>query len=143
MPGTGEPQPSLHPLALLSDEAARATLAATMRWTLLTTLLGATAIWLSTNWRNAAMFAVGGSISAASIYEWLRLMRLLMDHQDQKRTGSGASLVVAFFFLRLLFFAAAIYGSLKWIEGSIFALLAGLALAVILLAWQALRLLRN
>jgi K+ transporter len=51
--------------------------------------------------------------------------------------------VVAFFLLRLLFFAAAIYGSLKWIDGSPFALLVGLALAVITMAWQALRLLRS
>lgn len=142
-PGSGTPQPPTHPFAPLSDDAARATLAAAIRWALLITLLGALAIWISTNWHNAAMFAVGGTISAASLYEWLRLMRLLMDHQDQNKSGSGAGLVVAFFFLRLLFFAAAIYGSLKWIEGSVFALLAGLALAVVLLAWQALRLLRG
>ena len=132
-----------HPLALLTDEAAMATLKSAMKWTLLFALLGAAALWIGSNWRNAGMFAVGGLISAASIYEWQRLMRVFTAKMDRKETGSGTGLVVAFFLLRLLFFAAAIYGSLKWIDGSPFALLVGLALAVITMAWQALRLLRS
>lgn len=137
-----EPQAE-HPLALLSDEAALALLAGAMKWTLFIALLGALALWIASGWRNAAIFAVGGLISAASIYEWQRLLRLFNAKMDQKKTPGGAGLVVGFFMLRLLFFAAAIYGSLKWIEGSAFALIAGLALAVITLAWQALTLLRG
>ncbi len=45
--------------------------------------------------------------------------------------------------LRLTIFAAAIYGSLKCFQGSAIALLCGLGLAMIAMAWEALRLLKD
>jgi ATP synthase I chain len=135
--------PPEHPLALLTDEAAAAVLTKALQWTLVLAAIGALALWIGSGWRNAAVFAVGGVISAASIFEWQRLMRLFNAKMDQKRAPGGAALVVTFFLLRLLFFAAAIYVSLKWIDGSAMALLVGLSLAVITLSWQALRLLRG
>lgn len=135
--------PPDHPLALLTDEAAAAVLGRALKWTLVLSAVGALALWVGAGWRTAAVFAVGGVISAASIFEWQRLMRLFNAKMDQKKTPGGAALVVVFFLLRLIFFAAAIYVSLKWIDGSAMALLVGLALAVITLSWQALRLLRG
>ncbi len=135
--------PPDHPLALLTDEAAAAVLGRALKWTLVLAAVGALALWIGAGWRTAAVFAVGGVISAASIFEWQRLMRLFNAKMDQKKTPGGAALVVVFFLMRLIFFAAAIYVSLKWIDGSAMALLVGLALAVITLSWQALRLLRG
>lgn len=142
-PNPDECLPAEQPDTLLTDEAAAATLTRALNWTLILTALGAVALWIGSGWRNAGVFAVGGLISAASIFEWQRLLRLFTAKMDQKKTPGGATLVVAFFLLRLLFFAAAIYGSLKWIDGSAIALLVGLSLAVIMLTWQALRLLRG
>ena len=45
--------------------------------------------------------------------------------------------------LRLIVFAAVIYGSLKCFQGSVVPLLFGLALAVLSLVWEVLRLLRD
>jgi hypothetical protein len=45
--------------------------------------------------------------------------------------------------LRLTVFAAAIYVSLKCFQGSVLALLCGLGLAIVTMAWEALRLLKD
>ena len=45
--------------------------------------------------------------------------------------------------LSLLFFAAAIYVSLKCFRGSLIALVCGLSLAVLTLMWEALRMFRD
>ena len=42
-------------------------------------------------WRNAAMLAVGALISAASIVEWQRLVRLINAKLDSKRPRRGAA----------------------------------------------------
>jgi hypothetical protein len=51
--------------------------------------------------------------------------------------------VVTLFVLRLTVFAGVIYGSLKCFRGSVIALLCGLGLALVTMAWEALRLLRD
>jgi hypothetical protein len=89
------------------------------------------------------MLAVGALISAASIFEWQRLIRLFNAKLDQQQTPRGAALVVVFFLARLLVYAGLIYGSLKCLQGSPVALLCGLGLAMLVLAWEALRLLRD
>jgi hypothetical protein len=89
------------------------------------------------------MLAVGAVLSAASILEWQRLIRLINSRLDQNRIPRGAVTVVVFFLLRLIIFAAAIYGSLKCFQGSAIALLCGLGLAMIAMAWEALRLLKE
>jgi hypothetical protein len=89
------------------------------------------------------MLAVGAAISAASITEWQRLIRLINAKLDKQKTPRSALLVVTFFVLRLTVFAGAIYGSLKCFHGSVVALLCGLGLAVVAMAWEALRLLKD
>jgi len=85
----------------------------------------------------------GGLISAASILEWQRLVRLMNARMKRRQTSRGAFLVIGFFLVRLLFFAAVIYGSLKCFQGSPIALVCGLSLAVATLMWEALRMLRG
>jgi hypothetical protein len=51
--------------------------------------------------------------------------------------------VVFFFVLRLTIFAGVIYGSLKCFHGSAVALLFGVALAVLAIGWESIRLLRD
>jgi K+ transporter len=94
-------------------------------------------------WRDAAMLAVGAAISALSILEWQRLIRLFNTRMDQEKTPKGAVTVVSFFLLRLILFGAAIYGSLKCFKGSAIVLLVGLSLAIVAMMWEALRVLRD
>jgi hypothetical protein len=132
-----------HPLVELTDEALQALLRRAVRDTLILGLLPALMLLIASGWRDAAMLAVGALISAASILEWQRLIRLINAKLDQKKTPRSALLVVGFFVLRLTVFAGAIYGSLKCFHGSVVALLCGLGLAVVAMAWEALRLLKD
>jgi hypothetical protein len=135
--------PPVHPLVAFTD----ADLASLLRravW--VTVVLGALAdlvIGLGMGWRNAVLFAVGAAISALSILEWGRLIKLFNASLDQGKTPKGAWLVVGLFLVRLTVFAGVIYGSLKCFQGSPIVLVCGLALAVIGLLWEALRLLRG
>jgi hypothetical protein len=132
-----------HPIAGLTDEALQALLKRAIRGTLILGILASLVLWVASGWRNAALFATGAVISAASILEWQRLIRLFNAKLDQKKAPRGAVTVVGFFVIRLILFAGAIYGSLKCFQGSAIALLCGLGLAVIAMAYEALRLLRD
>jgi hypothetical protein len=136
---TEEPQPILS----LTEESLEALLKRAVRNTAILGVLPALVLLLASGWRNAAMLLTGALISAASIFEWLRLVRLINDRMRKKKAQRGAVLVVGFFLLRLMFFAAAIYGSLKCFQGSPMALVCGLSLAVVTLTWEAIRLLRG
>lgn len=127
----------------LTDVALEALMKRAMRVTLAMGAALSLILLVASGWRNAAMAAVGTAISTASILEWQRLIRLFNARLDQQKSPRGAALVVAFFLLRLLVYAAAIYGSLKCFRGSAIALLCGLGLAMLALAWEALRLLRD
>ena len=133
----------IHPLVGLTDEALQALLRRAIRDTLILGLFPGLALLIASGWRNAAMLAVGALISAASILEWQRLIRLINAKLDQQKTPRSALLVVGFFVLRLTVFGGAIYGSLICFHGSVVALLCGLGLAVVALAWEALRLLKD
>ncbi len=132
-----------NPIAGLTDDALQALLNRAIRETLILGLLASAVLWVSSGWRNAGMMATGAVISAASIFEWQRLIRLFNAKLDQNKTPKGAATVVGFFVIRLILFAGAIYGSLKCFQGSAIALLCGLGLAVIAMAFEALRLLKD
>ncbi len=127
----------------LTDADLEGLLHRAIRNTLIFGLLASLVIWKAASWRDAAMMATGTAISAASIFEWRRLARFIAAKLDKKQTPRGSAFAVVFFVLRLTVFAAAIYVSLKCFRGSAVALLCGLALAVLTLVWEALRLLRN
>ena len=132
-----------HPILGLTEETLEALLKRAVRNTAILGLLPALVLLVATGWRDAAMLLTGALISAASIFEWLRLVRLINDRMKKKKAQRGAVLVIAFFLLRLVFFGAAIYGSLKCFQGSPIALVCGISLAVVTLMWEAVRLLRE
>jgi hypothetical protein len=126
----------------ITDEGLEALLKRAIRITLIIGVLASLILWKAAGWRTAAMMATGAGISAASIYEWRRLARFIAAKMDRKPVTKGASLAVVFFMVRLVVFGAAIYVSLKCFQGSAIALFCGLALAVLALVWEAVRLLR-
>jgi len=131
------------PAAELTDADLEAVLRRALRNTLLLGLIPTVALWIASGWRNAAMMATGTAISAASIMEWRRLARFISAKLDRKQPPRGAAVAVLFLVLRLTLFAGAIYVSLKCFRGSAVALLCGLGLAVVVMAWEGLRLLRE
>ena len=132
-----------HPLAALDDADLDALLRRAIRITIVLGVLASLILWFASGWRNAAMLAAGAAISAASIFEWQRLIHFINAKLDNKQAPRGTAIAVVFFLLRLLVFAGVIYGSLKCFRGSVAALLCGLGLAVLATVWEALRLLRN
>lgn len=132
-----------HPIAGLTDAALDTMLKRAMRITAILGAVLAVIVWIAMSWRDGAMLAVGAAISAASILEWQRLIRLFNARMDKQKMPRGAATVVTFFLLRLILFAGVIYGSLKCFQGSAIALLFGLSLAIVAMMWEALRLLRD
>ena len=132
-----------HPILGLTEGSVEALLQRAIRNTLILGLIPALVLLIASGWRDAAMLATGALISAASIFEWLRLVRLMNARMRKQKAQRGAILVIGFFLVRLLVFAAAIYGSLRCFQGSPIALLCGLGLALATLLWEAIRLLKE
>jgi hypothetical protein len=114
-----------------------------IRNTLILGLVAAVVVLVTSGWRDAAMLVTGTLISAASIYEWQRLVRVINAKLDNQETPRSAPAVVIFFVLRLTVFAGVIYGSLKCFQGSVVALLCGLGLAAMAIGWEAISMLRD
>lgn len=132
-----------HSMPEITDETLEGMLRRALRITLILGSLAALILWKAAGWRTAAMMATGAAISAAGIYEWRRLARLISAAFSKNQVPRGAPLAVLFFFVRLGVFAAAIYVSLICFRGSPVALFCGLALALAAMVWEALRLLRE
>ena len=109
--------------------------------------VGVPVLWWKLGWPTAALFAVGGLISGTGLFEWLRLMTALMQRMD---SGGATPVpvrpltpVLIGFFLRLGLALALLYGSLKLLDGSVYALIGGLALGVAALSIEGLRLIKS
>jgi hypothetical protein len=131
----------------LTDEALQALLKRAIRNTLILGVLVSVALAISSAWGTGALFLSGALISAASIFEWQRLVRLINSRMGSRMRSEdvprGAGLAIAFILVRLIVFGGVIYGSLKCFQGSPIALVCGLSLAVVTLTWEALGLLRG
>jgi hypothetical protein len=132
-----------HPIIDLTPADLDAMLRRALRNTLILGMISALAVWIGAGWPSAALLLTGMLISATSIWEWQRLARLINARMDKQKTPTSAFAVVLFFVLRLTVYAGAIYGSLKCFQGSVVALVFGMGLAVIVIAWEAMRLLRD
>jgi hypothetical protein len=127
----------------LSDEALQVLLRRAIRNTLIIGSLVALVLSIPLGWGSGALFASGALVSAASIFEWRRLVRIINSRMRNEAGPRGAGLSIAFILLRLVLFGAVIYGSLKCFRGTPIALVCGLSLAVLTLTWEALKLLRG
>ncbi len=131
------------PIADISDKDQEALFQRAIRNTLILGALCALAVLIGLGWRSAAMLLTGTLISAASILEWQRLVRVINAKLNNRKTPRSAPAVVLLFVLRLTVFAGVIYGSLKWFQGSVVALLCGLGLAALTVGFEAVRMLRD
>jgi hypothetical protein len=105
-------------------------------------LVGFPAIWLVSGWQTAGLFLVGAAISAGGVYESRRLVRIVNAKLDNQKSPKSTGVVLALFFLRLGIAAGVLYVSLRCLHGSVYGMVAGLALAMIALSLEAVRLTR-
>jgi hypothetical protein len=99
-------------------------------------------VWWKMGWPSAALLVVGAAISGSGLFEWLRLMSAVMVRMDGGQTARPMAMVLVGFFLRLGVAVVVLYVSLKYLNGSVYALAAGLALGVFALAVEGLRLMK-
>jgi len=99
-------------------------------------------VWWKMGWRSALLFLIGAAISGSGLWEWLRLMIAVMQRMDAGQTPRPMGRVLSSFFLRLGLTLVLLYVSLKFLDGSVYALAAGLAMGVFALTFEALRLVK-
>jgi hypothetical protein len=105
-------------------------------------LVGAPLVWWKLGWQSAALLLVGAAISGSGLWEWLRLMTAVMVRMDGGGKARPMGMVLFGFFLRLGLTVVLLYVSLKVLNGSVYALAAGLALGVFALTIEGLRLMK-
>lgn len=143
----------MNPLMHFSDEDATRTIQRALRTLAVLVVVGVPLLGWKLGWPTAGLFAVGAAISAASLWKWLRLMVVALAYMDVPAEGADASAapakaakpmgpVLVGFFLTLGLSVVVLYGSLKYLDGSVYALAAGLTLGVFALVIEALRLVK-
>lgn len=129
-------------LESFSDADFRTTILRALRLLAIISVIGAALLWWKQGWQSAALLAVGSVISASGLWEWLRLMTAVMARMDQGGEARPMAMLLLGFFIRLAATVALLYVSLKVLNGSVYALAAGLALGVFALTVEGLRLVK-
>lgn len=126
-----------------SDQDLRVVLNRALRTVAIALLVLAPILWIAWGWRSMVLFLVGGAIAGTGIIEWRQLMSAVLARLSTAgSTPRPLGPVLFWFFARLAAAAAVLYVSLKSLDGKVAALLIGLALAVVALFIEAVRLFR-
>ncbi|MCU1226552.1 MAG: hypothetical protein JWQ42_4645 [Edaphobacter sp.] len=125
-----------------SDEDFKRTILRALRLLAVVTVVAAPLLWWKLGWQSAVLLLVGAAISGSGLYEWLRLMTAVMVRMDGGAKARPMGMVLLGFFLRLGLTVVLLYVSLKILDGSVYALAAGLALGVFALSVEGLRLMK-
>jgi hypothetical protein len=129
-----------------SDQDLREVLNRALRNVLIAMAVGIPIVWIAWGWRSMLLFLVGGVIAATGILEWRQLMAAVLvrlEMPDARGTPRPMGPVLFWFFVRLVAAAGLLYVSLRSLDGKVAALLLGIALALVALFLEALRLFRG
>jgi len=129
-------------LESFSDADFKRTIWSALRLLVVITAIAAPVIWWKMGWQSAVLLLVGSLISGSGLFEWLRLMTAVMVRMDGGGKAKPMGLILFGFFLRLGLTVVLLYVSLKVLNGSVYALAAGLALGVFALTVEGLRLMK-
>jgi hypothetical protein len=125
-----------------SDEDFRRVMLRSLRLMAIVTAIAAPLLWWKMGWKTAALLVVGAAISGSGLWEWLRLMTAVMVRMDGGAKARPMGLVLMGFFLRLGGAIAVLYVSLRFLDGSVYALAAGLGMGVFALSFEALKMVK-
>jgi hypothetical protein len=130
-----------------TDQDLRAVFNRALRTVLIATLVGIPILWMSWGWRSMLLFVVGAVVAGTGVLEWRQLMGAVLVRLDPVNAGEAPARplgpILFWFFLRLVAAAALLYVSLRSLHGKAAALLIGIALALLSLFLEALRLFRG
>jgi hypothetical protein len=135
----------------LTDEDATRTIVRALRLLAIMTVIAAPLVGWKLGWQSAALLVSGAAISAAGLWKWLRLMTVVIARMDVSQVdgNTGESIpgqarplgtVLVGFFGTMGLMLVVLYGSLKLLDGSVYALFAGLGMGILALTVEALRL---
>ena len=125
-----------------TDADFKRTMWSALRLLVVITAVAAPLVWWKLGWPSAVLLLVGALISGSGLYEWLRLMTAVMVRMDGGGKARPVGMVLVGFFLRLGLTIVLLYVSLKLLNGSVYALAAGLTLGVFALTIEGLRLMK-
>ncbi|WP_254061776.1 ATP synthase subunit I [Granulicella sp. L60] len=140
--GVGKGDDVLRTMESFSDADFKKTIWSALRLLGVITVVAAPLVWWKLGWQSAVLLLVGAVISGSGLFEWLRLMTAVMVRMDGGGKAKPMGLVLFGFFLRLGLTVVLLYVSLKFLNGSVYALAAGLALGVFALTVEGLRLMK-
>lgn len=132
-----------NPFLDFTDADLKASMRRAIRLTGILAVLGFFALLFTAGWQTGALFVAGAVVSATGLYEWQQLIGVINAKLDNQQTPRTTGFTLTMFFLRLGIAALIIYVSLRCFHGSLYALIAGLALAVIALTVEAVRMVRS
>src|ERR1700759_5108103 len=127
------------------DEDLRLVMNPALRSVLIAIVVGIPIIWFAWGWRSAVLYLVGGGIAATGILEWRQLMTavLVRLHTEGQSAPRPLGPVLFWFFVRLVAAAGVLYVSLRSLDGKVAGVLLGIALALVALFIEAIRLFRG
>lgn len=125
-----------------TDADFKRTIWSALRLLAVVTVVALPLVWWKMGWQSAVLLLVGAVISGSGLFEWLRLMTAVMVRMDGGAKARPMGMVLMGFFLRLGLTVVLLYVSLKILNGSVYALAAGLALGVFSLTIEGLRLMK-
>ncbi len=142
-PSTPDCGPPSSFAASITDDDLRELLRRALRNVVIMALVLFAVFTATLGWQTGLLSLAGAVISYTGIREWRNLALLIFSKIDNRQAAKPVGRTLVMFFLRLGMVAAILYVSLKCLHGSIYALVAGIGLAVVALSIEAIRLLRN
>lgn len=122
-----------------TDDDFKRTIRSAIRLLVIVTVVAAPLVGWKLGWPSAGLLIVGAGISGSGLWEWLRLMTAVMVKMDGGGAARPMGRVLLGFFARLGLTVVLLYGSLKLLNGSVYALAAGLAMGVFCLSIEGVR----
>jgi hypothetical protein len=138
-----ESGPTLSAAASMGDEDLQQLLRRAIRTVVILALVLFGVFTWTMGWQSGLLEVAGAVISYTGIREWRTLARIVSSTLDNQPSPRPMGRTLVMFFLRLAVMGAILYVSLRYLNGSVYALLAGIMLAVVALTIEALRLLRQ
>ena len=128
---------------LMTDDDLREMLRRALRTVVILALLLWVVFTVTLGWQSGLLELAGAVISYTGIREWRNLALTIFSKLDHQLPSRPVGRTLVMFFLRLAMVGGILYVSLRCLNGSVYALVAGIGLAVVALSIEALRLLRQ
>jgi hypothetical protein len=128
---------------MMTDEDLQQLLGRAQRTIVILGVLLALVFTFTMGWQSGLLELAGAVISYTGMREWRTLARVVSSTLTNPGAPRPMGRTLVMFFLRLAVVGGILYVSLRCLHGSVYALVAGIGLAVIALTFEAVRLLRN